>query len=112
MEYIIEVLMKFEPSLHLKTCTIPGNQESFATRPTTSNPADAEYVEYMTSLQVLLQDEIVEIDAVEKKNTKLHYNSEQNLINLLAIVGCLNWIALHQTRHSMGHKPSSKFDHT
>ena len=41
-----------------------------------------------------MQDEIVEIDALEKKNTKLHYNSEQNLINLPAIVGCLNWIAL------------------
>ena len=48
----------------------------------------------MKSLQVLLQDEIVEIDAVEKKNTKLHYISEQNLINLPAMVGCLNWIAL------------------
>ena len=30
MEYIIEVLMKFEPSLQLKTRTTPGNQESFA----------------------------------------------------------------------------------
>ena len=90
MEYIIEVLMKFELSLQLKTRTTPGNQESFATRPTTSDPTDAEYVEYMTSLQALLQDEIVEIDAVEKKSTKLHYNSEQDLINLPAIVGCLN----------------------
>ena len=97
MEYIIEVLMRFEPSLQLKTRTTPSNQESFATRPTTSNPTDAEYVEYVTSLQVLLQDEIVEIDAAEKKNTKLHYNSKQNLVNLPAIVGssgCLNWIAL------------------
>ena len=94
MEYIIEVLMKFEPSLKLKTRATPGNQKSFATRPTTSIPTDAEYDEYMKSLQVLLQDEIVEIDAAEKKNTKLHCNSEQNLINLAAIVGCLNWIAL------------------
>ena len=94
MEYIIEVLMKFEPSLQLKVRTAPGNQESFATRPTTSDPTEAEYVEYMTSLHALLPNEIVEIDAVEKKNTKLHYNSEQNLINLPAIVGCLNWIAL------------------
>ena len=94
MEYIIEVLMKFEPSLQLKTRTTPGNHESFPTRPTSSNPTDAEYVEYMTALQSLLQDEIVEINAVEKKNTKLHYSSEQNLINLPAIVGCLNWIAL------------------
>ena len=45
-------------------------------RPTTSNPTDADYVESMMALQVLLQDEIIEIDAAEKKNTKLHYNSE------------------------------------
>ena len=94
MEYIIEVLMKFEPSLQLKTRTTPGNQESFATRPTTSNPTEEERAEYLASLQALMQDEIVEIDAAQKKNTKLHYNSEQNLINLLAIVGCLDWFAL------------------
>ena len=41
-----------------------------------------------------MQDEIVEIDATQKKNLKLHYDSEQNVINLPAIVGCLNWIAL------------------
>ena len=29
-----------------------------------------------------------------RSNIKPHYNSEQNLINLPAIVGCLNWIAL------------------
>ena len=70
-------------------------------------------VEYMTSLQVLLQDEIAEIDAVEKKNTKLHCNPEQNLINLLAIAGCLKLDCTpHQTRHSMGYKASNKFDHT
>ena len=94
MEYIIEVLMKFEPSPQLKTRTTPGNQEFFATRPTTSSPTDEEYAEYLTSLQAVVQDEIVEIDAVTKKDAKLHYNSEQNLINLLAIVGCLHWIAL------------------
>ena len=33
MEYVIEVLMKFEPSLQLKTRTTPGNQESFAGTP-------------------------------------------------------------------------------
>ena len=32
MEYVIEVLMKFEPSLQLKTRTTPGNQESFASK--------------------------------------------------------------------------------
>ena len=85
--------MKFEPSLQLKTRTTPGNQESFATRPT-SSPTEAEKAEYHASLQALMQDEIVELDVLEKKNTKLHYNSEQSLINLLAIVGCLNLIAL------------------
>ena len=29
-----------------------------------------------------------------QKSPKLHYNSEQTVINLFAIVGCLNWIAL------------------
>ena len=32
MESIIEVLMKFEPSLQLKVRTTPGNQESFASQ--------------------------------------------------------------------------------
>ena len=90
MEYIIEVLMKFEPSIQLKTRTTPRNQESFATRPTTSIPTEAANAEYMKSLQVLLHDEIFESHAIEKKNTKLHYNSEQNLINLPAIVGLLD----------------------
>ena len=40
-----------------------------------------------------MQDEIVEIDAA-KKTPNVHYNSEHNVINLPAIVGCLNWIAL------------------
>ena len=94
MEYIIEVLMKFEPSLQLKTRTTPENQESFATRPTTSSPTEAEHAKYLASLQALLQEEIIELDAVEKKNTKLHYNSEQNPIILPAVVGYLNSIAL------------------
>ena len=64
MEYIIEILMKFEPSLQLKTRTIPGNQESFATRPTTSHPTETEHAEYLASLRALVQDEIVELDAL------------------------------------------------
>ena len=40
-----------------------------------------------------MQDEIVEIDAAQKI-PDVHYNSEHNVINLPAIVGCLNWIAL------------------
>ena len=86
--------MKFEPSLQLKTRTTPRNQESFATRPTTSNSSDGEYAEDLASLQAPAQEEIVEIDALEKKNSKLRYKSEQSLINLPAIVRCLNWIAL------------------
>ena len=113
MEYIIEVLMKFEPSLQLRVRTTPGNQESFATKNATSLPTDEEFAEYFQSLQVLVQDEIIETDKVQKKNTKLHYNSEQNPISLPAIVGCLNWTALH-TRPDIawGYKSSSKFDHT
>ena len=116
MENIIEVLVKFEPSLQLKTRTTPGNQESFATRPTTSTPTEKEQAEYLASLQALMQDEIVEIDAIQKQNTKLHYRSEQNVINLHAIVGCLNWIAL-RTRPEiasicMNYQSSSKSDHT
>ena len=91
MEYIIEVLMKFKPSLETKVRTTPGNQESFATKNATFQPTDEEYLQ---SLQVLVQDEIIEADKVKKENTKLHYNSEQALINLPAIVGCLIWIAL------------------
>ena len=94
MEYIIEVLMNSSPSLQLKTRTTSGNRESFATKPTTASPTEEEHAECLTLFQALVREEIVEIDALEKKNTKLHYNSEQNLINLLAIVGCLNWIAL------------------
>ena len=37
MEYIIEVLMKFEFCLKLKDRTTPGNQESFATKTATSS---------------------------------------------------------------------------
>ena len=67
-EYIIEVLMKLEPSLQLKTRTTPDNQESFATRPTTSCPTEEENAEYLASLQALVQEEIVEIDALEKQH--------------------------------------------
>ena len=95
MEYIVEVLMKFESILQLKTRTTPGNQESFTTKPKSvpKQPAEAEQAEYFEALQALIQDEIVEIDAAQK-SPKLHYKSGQNVINLPAIVGCLNWIAL------------------
>ena len=48
MEYIIEVLMKLEPSLQLKVRTTPGNQESFATKHASSSPTDAEFAEYLS----------------------------------------------------------------
>ena len=74
-------------------------------------PTEMEQAEYLQALQALLQDEIVEIDAAQK-SPKLHYNSEQNVINLFAMVGCLNWIALRTRPDSMGDKPSSELDHT
>ena len=69
MEYIVEVL-KFEPSLQLKTRTTPVNQESFATRPTftAKTPTKFEQAEYLASLQALMQDGIVEMNAAQKKN--------------------------------------------
>ena len=94
MEYIIEVFMKFEPSLQLKVRTTPGNQESFATKNVTFQSIEEAIQECLQSLQALVQDEITEVDKVKKENPKLHYNSNQSPINLPAIVGCLNWIAL------------------
>ena len=95
MEYIVDVLMKFEPSLQLKTRTTPGNQGSFAAKPKSvpKQPAAEEQAEYLDALHALIQDDIVEIDAAQK-SPKLHYNSEQNVITLPSTVGCLSWIAL------------------
>ena len=53
MEYIIEVLMKFEPSLQLKVRTTPGNQESFVTKNATLQSTDEAICEYLQSLQAL-----------------------------------------------------------
>ena len=94
MEYIIEVLMKFEPSLQLKVRTTPGNQESFASKQASSSSTDAAIHEYLQSLQALAHDDIIEADKVKTTSPKLHYNSDQVPVNLPAIVGCLNWIAL------------------
>ena len=41
-----------------------------------------------------LQNDVIDADAAAKTSPKLHYNSDQVVINLPAIVGCLNWIAL------------------
>ena len=86
--------MKFEPSLQLKTRATPGNQKSFAARPRSSpkQPTAEQEADYLDALHALIQDDIVEIDAAHK-NVKLHNNSEQNVINLPAIVRYLNWIA-------------------
>ena len=94
MEYIVEVLMKLEPSLQLKTRTTPGNQESFASTQAQHLSTDQAIQEYVQSLQVLASDDIIEADKVKPTSPKLHYNSDQVSINLPAIVGCLNWIAL------------------
>ena len=78
MEDIVEGLMKFEPSLHLKTHTTPGNQESFVTRPKPipKKPTAEEQAEYLDALHALIQDAVFEINAA-RKNRKPHYNSEQ-----------------------------------
>ena len=92
MEYVLDVLMKFEPSLQLKTRTTPGNQESFS--PSTSKTSDQAVAEHLESLNALIADDVIDADAAAKSSPKLHYNSDQVVINLPAIVGCLNWIAL------------------
>ena len=92
MEYVLDVLMKFEPSLQLKTRTTPGNQESFVS-PSPQLSHDQAVAEHLKSLQALIADD-VDADRVATASPKLHYNSDQVVINLPAIVGCLNWIAL------------------
>ena len=76
MEYVIEVLMKFEPSLQLKTRTTPGNQESFVSTPAHLSH-DQAVQEYLQSLHTLAVDDIIEVDKVKTTSPKLHYNSDQ-----------------------------------
>ena len=59
MEYVIEVLMKFEPSLQLKTHTTPGSQESFVSTPAHLSHDNA-IQEYLQSLHALAVDDIIE----------------------------------------------------
>ena len=112
MEYVIEVLMKFEPSLQLKTRTTPGNQESFSN--TSAHVDDDKAIhEYLQSLQTLAVQDIIEADKVKTRSPKIHYNSDQVAMNLPAIVGCLNWIApSHQTGHCMGYESCSESVYT
>ena len=83
MEYITEVLMKFEPSLQLKVRTTPGNQESFPSKQADHVSTDAAIHENIQALQALVQDQIIAADKVKTVP-----------VNLPAIVGCLNSIAL------------------
>ena len=92
MEYVLDVLMKFDPSLQLKTRTTPGNQESFS--PSTLKSHDQAVAEHLESLNALIANNVIDADTAAKSSPTLHYNSDQVVINLPAIVGCLNWIAL------------------
>ena len=113
MEYIIEVLMKFEPSLQLKVRTTPGNQESFATKQASHFSTDEAIDEYLQSLQALAHEDIIEADKVKTTSPKLHYNSDQVPVNLPAILGLSQLdCTSHQARHCMGDKSSSEPDHT
>ena len=81
MEYVIEVLMKFEPSLQLKTCTTPGNQESFAR--TLAHVDDEQAVqECLQSLQALAVHDLIEVDKAKTSSPK---KSTIILIKLLSI---------------------------
>ena len=60
MEYVIEVLMKFEPSLQLKTRTTPGSQESFASTPAHVDDEQA-VQEYLQSLQALAVHDLMKL---------------------------------------------------
>ena len=83
MEYILEVLLKFEPSLQLKTRTTPGNQESFS--PSSTMTHDRTVAEYLDSLQMLIAGDIIDAEVAAKSSPKLHYNSDQVVINLPAM---------------------------
>ena len=69
MEYVLDVLLKFEPSLQLKTRTTPGNQESFS--PSTSMSHDQAVTEHLESLHALIADEVTDADAAAKASPKL-----------------------------------------
>ena len=57
-------------------------------------PDDQAVAEHLESLHALIADDLIDADSAAKASPKLHYNSDQVVINLPAIVGCLNWIAL------------------
>ena len=55
---------------------------------------DQAVAEHLESLNALIADDVIDADTAAKASPKIHYNSDQVAINLPAIVGCLNWIAL------------------
>ena len=61
---------------------------------TAAHSNDDAIQEYLQSLHALALDDTIEADKLKKSNPNLHYNSDQVPINLPALVGCLNWIAL------------------
>ena len=61
MEYILDVLLKFEPSLQLKTRTTPGNQESFS--PSSLMSHDQAVAEHLESLDALIAEDVTDADA-------------------------------------------------
>ena len=75
MEYVLDVLMKFEPSLQLKTRTTPGNQESFVS-PSPQMSHDQAVSEHLESLHALIADDVIDADKAATASPKLHYNSD------------------------------------
>ena len=55
---------------------------------------DQAVAEHTESLNALVADDVIDADFAATASPKLHYNSDQVVINLPAIVGCLNWVAL------------------
>ena len=85
MEYVIEVLIKFEPSLQLKTRTTTGNQEFFASKQAHHLSTEQALQEYVESLQALADEDIIEADKVKTTSPKLHYDSNQVPFNFTGL---------------------------
>ena len=111
--HVLQVLMKFEPSRQLKVRTTPGNQESFATKIPRMRPLLPLKQSLLSTLRVLVQDDIIEADKVKKGDyeTPLSLRTSSNQFASYRRMSKLD-CASRQTRHSTGNKPSSKFDHT
>ena len=86
--------MKFEPSLQLKVRTTPGNQESFATKQASHFSTDERSMSTFNHSRPLHMKSSLKLTRSRRLVHKLHYSSDQVPVNLPAIVGGLNWIAL------------------